>query len=194
MIRHLDLYTLLSLNESYLFFFFTISNPCTKWPGKPKISQTLWLDCLPLPCVIFSCWLNEGNSKIWQISKEIFYTISWDSSQIYGCTLRDTMMQKCWEEITLVEYNFHSFTMYFLTQYVLPTEGYKSGNIYRQDCPWCHLYLAGILSQLLRATHISYEWLTVCTDLGFPLLNERSFFDYILLVWFIINNTDLLMS
>lgn len=44
----------------------------------------------------FSYLLNKGNLKIWQINNEIFYTISWDSSQIYGCTLTDIMMQKYW--------------------------------------------------------------------------------------------------
>ena len=77
-----------------------------------------------------------------------------------------------------MEYNFHLFTLYFLTQYVLQTEGYKSENIYMQDYSWHHLYFAGILFQLQSVTHISYEWLTTCTDLEFPLQIERSSVDY----------------
>lgn len=102
MIRRLDLYALLSLNGSNLIFIFSaISNSCSKAPGSqrsPRLSGQIVCLC---PVWFFSCQPNEGNSKIWQISNEIFCTISWDSSQIYGCTLKDTMMQKCWEEIKL---------------------------------------------------------------------------------------------
>lgn len=60
--------------------------------GKVSLSFLVFL----CPVWSFPSWLKERNSKIWQISNETFYTISWDSSQIYGHTLRDIMMQKCW--------------------------------------------------------------------------------------------------
>lgn len=57
--------------------------------------------CVSGPTVYFSLlgfsdWQNEGNSVLWLTSNEISHTISQDSSQIYGYTLRDIMMQKCW--------------------------------------------------------------------------------------------------
>lgn len=98
MIRLLDLYILLFLNKSNLIFIspqFQISAlNKQESQSSPRFLVTLFV-CL-CSMWFFSYLLNKGNFKIWQINNEIFYTISWDSSQIYGCTLTDTMMQKCW--------------------------------------------------------------------------------------------------
>lgn len=164
-IKHLNLYMLLWLNESNLKLIFTclqiqisqLNNQESQ--SYPRLSALVVFFC---PVWFSSHWLKERDSKIWQINNEIFYTISWDSSQIYGCTLRDIMMQTCWARnktifpfLTSVEYNFHLFTLYFLTQYVLQTKSYKSENIYRQDYSWHHLHLAGILFQ---QNGTWYEW------------------------------------
>lgn len=55
---------------------------------------------------------------------------------------------------------FPFITLYFLTQYVPQSQGYKFENIYGKDYHGCHLYLAGIFFQLLRDTHhvwIAYD-------------------------------------
>lgn len=99
MVRHLDPYTLLSLNESNLIFIFSHCQISALSDQGNQNPPGFLVILSASASVLFSYWLNEGNSKIWQISNEIFYTISWDSSRIYDCTLRDTMMQKRWEEM-----------------------------------------------------------------------------------------------
>lgn len=86
-----------SLNDSNLKLIFiclqfqiSILND-QKSQSSPRFSGHIVFLCP----VIFSL-LTERKPKIWQITNEIFYIISWDSSQIYGCRLRDIMIQKWW--------------------------------------------------------------------------------------------------
>lgn len=98
-IKRLNLYILLWLNESNLKLIFTCLQIQISQLNNQQSQSYSRLSALAVflcPVWFSPYWLKERDSKIWQINNEIFYTISWDSSQIYGCTLRDIMMQKCW--------------------------------------------------------------------------------------------------
>lgn len=71
---------------------------------------------------------------------------------------------------------FPFITLYFLTQYVLQSQGYKSENIYGQDYLGCHLCLPAFPCSSQTVSHV--KSLPLGLGLDSPVLNRMLSFDY----------------